>query len=180
MSCIPSTPTVPTILSQPETQGWASLGTGLITTALSQYYPLVASVITISDVFTTTNQHGIIRQLAFEETAASSGDIKKVPLIVALYEGSASPTTPTSGAAYSPSTSGLIGCIEIAESDYKRTGDAVWTAVVNPNRYIRSGNLSSTDVNIKAIVLSNKSTSVTYASGALGRLRPFVEQGTSL
>lgn len=180
MSCIPSTPTVPSILTPSASQGWVDLGAGIITSALSQYYPLVASVLDIFDVFTTTNQHGIVRQLEFEETLVSPGTIKKTPIIVALYEGGASPTTPTSGAVYNPATAGLIGCFEIAEADYKRTSATVWTAVINPNRYIRSGSTAATDVNLKAVVLSNKATSVTYDSGALGRLRATVEQGTAI
>ena len=180
MSCIPSTPVVPSIHSNPTSQGWATLGSGLITTALSQYYPILAGVVPYYDLFETTGQHAIIRQVEFEETASSSANIRKVPLIIAIYEGNATPTTPTSGAVYNPSTTGLIGTIEIAEADYKRTSDTVWTAVVNPHRYIRSGQVSSSDDNVNLVILSNRATSVTYASGAQGRVRIFAEQGTAL
>ncbi|HBB25471.1 MAG TPA: hypothetical protein DCZ59_04330 [Bacteroidetes bacterium] len=180
MSCIPATPVVPSLLSTQATQGWSSLGTGLITTALSQYFPILAGVVPYYDVFQTTGQHAIIRQLEFEETASSAANIRKVPLIVAIYAGSTTPTTPTSGAVYNPSTTGLIGCIEIAEADYKRTSDTVWTAVVNPNRYIRSGELSASDDNVNLVILSNSATTKTYAAGAQGRIRMITELGTAL
>lgn len=180
MSCIPATPIVTSILSQPSSQGWASLGTGLITTALSRYFPLLAGVVPYYAVFETTNQHGIIRQVQFEEKAATSGDIKKTPLLIVIYEGQSTPTTPTSGAVYNPSTVGLIGVVSIAEADYVRTSDTVWTATARPNLYVRSGATSASDQNVNLVVLSDKATSVTYATGAEGRIRLHVEQGTSL
>lgn len=180
MGCIPATPVSPYILSGPTSNGWASLGSGLITLALSRYYPLLAGVVTYYKVFETTNQTAILRQIEFEEKAATSGDIKKTPLLIAVFQGSASVTTPTSGAVYNPSTTGLIGVVSIAEADYVRTSDTVWTAVAKPNLYIRSGGTSSSDADVKIVVLSDKATSVTYAAGAEGRLRLFAEQGTAL
>lgn len=179
MSCIPSTPVVPSLLSDSTTDyGWQAVGTGLITTALSQYYPLAAAVVTLSNVANTTRQHGIIRQLEFEETASSSANIKKAPLIVLLYSGTA-PTTPTSGAVYNGSTGNLIGSVEVAAADYRRISDTVWNAVVNPNLYFRT----TAGVNAPsfyAVVLSNSATSVTYATDAAARLRIITEMGTAL
>lgn len=180
MSCIPSTPVVSNILTGPANQGWTEVGVSLITTELAQYKPILAAVVPYYDVFTTTNQHCIIRQLEFEETAASSGDVKKVPLIVAIYGGSQPPSSPVTNTVYNPTTTGLLTILRIAEADYKRTSDTVWTAVINPDRYIRSGTTASTDAYVNMVFLSDKTTAVTYASGASGRVRMFTEQGTAL
>lgn len=179
MSCIPSTPIVRNLLTDAAaTYGWQDLGTGLITNALSQYYPLVAAVIPFSNVAQTTNQHAIIRQVEFEETATSSANIKKCPLLVLFYSGAA-PTTPASGAVYNASTTNLIGVAEIAAADYKRVSDTVWTARILPELYFRTSatSLAST---INCVVLSNSATGVTFAASAAGRLRITTEMATAL
>jgi len=73
MSCLPNTPVVQNILTATNStdNGWVSLG-AIITTALSQYYPLSTSVLTFSGTAQTSNQHMIMRQIEFEETASSS------------------------------------------------------------------------------------------------------------
>lgn len=179
MSCIPSTPVVSPILSTPaETYGWAQLGTGLITSALSQYYPILAGVVPFANMALTTNQHIILRQLEFEETATSSANIKKCPLIVLLYSGTA-PTSPTSGQVYNGSTTDLVGVVEIAAADYKRVSDTVWLATVKPDLYIRTAT-TALGTTLNCVVLSNSGTTVTYAASATGRLRVITEQATAL
>ena len=179
MSCLPNTPIVTNILTATNStdNGWISLGS-IITSALSQYYPLSTSVLTFSGTAQTSNQHMILRQLEFEETASSSANIKKTPLLVLLYH-NASPTAPTSGAVYNASTTNLVGAYQIAEADYVRVSDTVWSAVVNPNKYYRVGSsaLAST---LYAVVLSNKSTSVTYAADSSGRVKVVTEACTAL
>lgn len=178
MACLPDTPIATHVLSDPATDGWQSLGTGLITSALSQYYPLVAAVVPLSNVMNTTSQHGVLRQLDFEETATSSANIKKCPLLVLIY-GQPAPTTPTSGQVYNnAATTTLMGVVEIAQSDYKRVSDTVWLASVKPNLYLRTGvTASSTTVNL--VILSNSATSVTFAASATARIRGFFEQSTA-
>lgn len=179
MSCIPSTPVVPSLLSDSTTDyGWQPLGAGLITTALSRYYPLFAGVVVSANLMQTTRQHGIVRQFEFEETAATKDDIKKTPLIVLLYSGQA-PTTPVSGQVYNGSTTNLIGSIQITANDYKRISDTVWIATVNPDLYIRTINQSSASL-INCVVLSDSSSSVTYAADAAGRIRITTQMGTAL
>jgi hypothetical protein len=135
-------------------------------------------VVTLSGVAQTTQQHAIIRQLEFEETASSSANIKKCPLIVLLYNSTA-PTTPTSGAVYNGSTTNLLGVFTIADSDYRRVSDTVWIAGIKPDKYVRTGTLSTSST-FFAVVLSNSATSVTYAADAAARLRLFTEALTAL
>ena len=181
MSCLPNTPVVTNVLSATNStdQGWISLGAIIATpTALSQYHPLSTSVLTFSGTAQTSNQHMLLRQIEFEETASSSANIKKTPLLVLVYN-NASPTAPTSGAVYNGSTTGLVGAFQIAEADYVRISDTVWSAVVYPNRYFRTGTsaLAST---LYAVVLSNKATSVTYAADSTARVNVFTEACTAL
>lgn len=177
MSCLPDTPIADHILSDPATDAWQDVGVSLITTALSQYYPIFAGVVGLGSVMNTSLQHGILRQFEFEETAASSGDVKKCPLLILMY--GATPSTPTAGAVYNNSnTVNCMGVIEITAADYKRVSDTVWQARVQPNIYLRTGNVSVTTVNF--VILSNSATSITYASGAEGRVRGFFEQATAL
>ena len=179
MSCIQSTPVVDNILTDPTTDyGWQAVGTGLITSALSQYYPLAEAVVVLYSQAQTTRQHGVIRQLEFEETASSSANIKKTPLQVLIYSGTA-PTTPTAGAVYNASTTNLVGIVEIKDTDYKRLSSTVWVATVNPDLYYRVTSAAGA-ANMYAVVLSNSATSVTYASSATARIRAFTEQGTAL
>lgn len=179
MSCIPSTPVVDNILTDPTTDyGFQSLGTGIVTSALSQYYPLAESVVVLYSQAQTTRQHGILRQLQFEETASSSANVKKAPLQVLIYTGTA-PTTPTAGAVYNGSTTNLLAVVEIAAADYKRVSDTVWIATVKPDLYYRTTGASGA-ANIYAVVLSNSGTTVTYAASATARLRAFTEQATAL
>lgn len=179
MSCLPNTPVASNILTATNStdHGWQSVGT-VITTALSQYYPVSASVVTLSGLAQTTEQHMIIRQIEFEETASSSANIKKCPLVVLLYNTSA-PTTPTSGAVYNGATTNLLGVFTIADSDYKRLSDTVWIATINPNKYVRTGT-TSTSSSFYAVILSNSGTSVTFAASAAARIRVFSEAGTAL
>lgn len=179
MSCLPNTPVVDNVLSATNStdNGWISLG-AIITSALLQYYPLSTSVLTFSGTAQTSNQHLVLRQLEFEETASSSANIKKTPLLVLLYT-SSSPTAPTSGAVYNGSTTNLLGAFTIAEADYVRVSDTVWSAVAKPNQYIRVGN-SAMASTIYAVVISNKATSVTYAADSSARVRIFTEAATAL
>lgn len=179
MSCLPTTPTTSNILTYNAStdHGWISAGT-IITSALSQYYPLTTTIPALTGMAQTTQQHLIVRQIQWEETASSSDNIKKCPLIVLLYNTTA-PTTPTSGGVYNGSTTNLLGQFEIADTDYKRVSSTVWTATINPNRYIRTGTLSSSST-IYAVILSNSSSSVTFAADAEARLRVFTEACTAL
>lgn len=179
MSCIPSTPVVSSLLTTPaNTLGWADVGTGLITSALSQYYPLIAGSVTMANLATTTSQHVILRQLEFEETATSSANIKKCPLLVLIYSGLA-PTAPVSGQVYNASTTDLVGVVEIAAANYKRVSDTVWLATVNPDLYLRT-TTSALASTLNYVILSNSATTVTFAASATGRLRAITEQGTAL
>ena len=178
MACLPNTPVAPNILSDPATDGFQSLGTGLITSALSRYYPLLAAVVPMQSVMNTTLQHGVIRQLDFVESVPTSGDVKKCPLIILLY-GQPAPTSPAANAVYNGSTTGLMGVIRIADTDYKRVSDTKWIASVQPNLHLRTTSGSSSQI-INLVILSDSTTSVTYAAGSEGLIRLFVEQGTSL
>jgi hypothetical protein len=126
----------------------------------------------------TSLQHGVIRQVDFIESAPTSGDVKKTPLLIYCY-GQPAPTTPTSGAVYNGSSTGLMGMIKIADTDYRRVSDTVWIASVQPNLHIRTTSGASSQI-INLVIVSDSSTSVTYATGASGSVRLFVEQGTAL
>lgn len=178
MSCLPNTPTTANILSDPITDGFQPLGTGLITTALSRYYPLIAAVVPMQSVMNTSLQHGVIRQLDFMESVPTSGDVKKTPLLIYCY-GQPAPSSPTSGAVYNGASSGLMGIIKIADTDYKRVSDTIWIASVQPNLHIRTTSGASSQV-INLVIVSDSATSVTYAATSAGSVRLFVEQGTAL
>lgn len=132
---------------------------------------------TFEGTASTTNQHMILRQLEVEETAATSGDIKKAPLHVYLYTNS-SPGTPTLGAVYNGSTTNLIAVIAVAQADYVRISDTKWVASVNPSKYYRTG-IGSTAGYLYGVVISNSATSVTYAAGVGMRVKVITEAGTA-
>lgn len=177
MSCIPNTPIAANILSDPAALGWCDVGANLITSSLSRYYPILAGFVTVR-AMNTTNQHAIVRQLDFEETAASSGDIKKHPLIVYIL-GAGAGTSPASGAAYEPDTVYLLGQVAITAADYRRTTETKWTATIKPDLCIRQTTASSAQ-NLLLAIVSDSSSSISYAASAAGRIRLFVEQATAL
>lgn len=178
MSCLPNTPIAANILSDPITDGLQPLGVGLITTALSRYYPLIAGVVPMQSVMNTTLQHGILRQLDFIETAATKDDIKKCPLLIYVY-GQPAPSSPVSGTVYNGSTIGLMGIVRIAAADYERISDTKWIARVQPNLYLRTTTANASQI-ANLVIVSDSATTVTYASGAQGEVRPFIEQATAL
>jgi hypothetical protein len=119
----------------------------------------------------------ILQQLEVEETAATSGDIKKAPLHVYLYTNS-SPGTPTLGAVYNGSTTNLIAVIAVAQADYVRISDTKWVARVNPSKYYRTG-IGSTAGYLYGVVISNNGASLTYAAGVAMRVKVITEAGTA-
>lgn len=178
MSCLPLTPIAAQLQSDTvSTAGWVDVDS-VDTNALSRYYPLSATPTPLDGVAQTTRQHLIVRQLRIEETAATSGDIKKTPLIVYLY-GSVLPAAPSLGSVYNASTVRLLGQISVPAAAYTRTADTVWTATVNPDLYIRT-EATSNATQMWAIVVSDSSSSVTYAASAAMRLNLITESGTSL
>lgn len=177
MSCLPNTPIAANILSDPAALGWSDVGASLLTTSLARYYPIVGAFVTVR-AMTTTNQHAIIRQVDFEETAATSGDIKKHPLIVYVL-GAGAGTSPAGGAVYEPDMTYLLGQFAITAADYVRTTNTKWTASIKPNLYIRQTTAASAQ-NLLLAIVSDSASSVSYATGAAGRVRLFVEQATAL
>jgi hypothetical protein len=168
MSCLPNTP----IATDVRDDGWQSFTTILTTTA-AQWKPISESVPTFEAVIEAESQSAVIRQVSVEETAASSGDLKKQDLTLYVYN-AASPTAPTAGTVYNPSTTNLVGQIQITASDYERTSDTVWTATINPNRYFTtgSGNLAS---NLYLVALYANATPTAYTASAAMRVRMWVE-----
>lgn len=177
MSCLPNTPVATNVLSDPATLGWCDVGANLITSSLTRYYPILAAFVTCR-VMNTSNQHGILRQFDFEETAASAGDIKKHPLIVYVHGAGAGPS-PAAGAVYEPDTTTLLGQFVITAADYKRTTETKWTASIKPDMYLRQTNSASAQ-NLLIAIVADSATAISYASGAQARIRPFVEQLTAL
>ena len=181
MSCLPNTPISSNITTAPSANGWVAFDS-VTTAALLQYYGVAAQVLTFSSVASTTNQHLVLRQLEIEETASSTANIKKSKLLVYLYTDTA-PTAPATNAVYNASTTNLM-CAPIAvdTADYSRvSGEAattnVWTATVNPNRYLRTGT-SATATNIYVLVIADQS--VTYAASAGLRVKLTLENHTAL
>lgn len=181
MSCLPNTPIASNITTAPSASGWVAFD-GVATTALTQYYGVYAQVLTFPTVAATTNQHLVLRQLEVEETASSTANLKKSKLLVYLYT-DAAPATPSTTAVYNASTTNLM-CAPIAvdTANYTRvSGEAattnVWTATVNPNRYLRTGT-AATATNIYVVVLADQA--VTYAASAGLRVRLTLENETAL
>jgi hypothetical protein len=176
MSCLPQTPTAQTITTAPSASGWVAFD-AVSTSALLQYYGFYAQVLTFPSVASTTNQHLTLRQIEIEETASSSANIKKAKMLVYVYTDTA-PTAPATNAVYNASTVNLM-CAPIAvdTANYARVSDTVWTATVNPNRYLRTGT-TATATNIYVVVVVDQS--VTYAASAGIRARLTLENNTAL
>ena len=176
MSCLPQTPTAQTITTAPSASGWVAFD-AVSTSALLQYYGFYAQVLTFPSVASTTNQHLTLRQIEIEETASSSANIKKAKMLVYVYTDTA-PTAPATNAVYNASTVNLM-CAPIAvdTANYARISDTVWTATVNPNRYLRTGT-TATATNIYVVVVVDQS--VTYAASAGIRARLTLENNTAL
>lgn len=178
MGCLPLTPVAAQLQSDTASSaGWVDLAS-VSTSALSRYYPLTATPVAFTGVAQTTRQHLILRQLRIEETAASSGDIKKAPLIVYIY-GSVNPGPATLGAVYNAATVRLLAQVSVPASAYERTSDTVWTATVNPNRYLRTEETSDATA-MWAVIVSDQATTLTYAASASMRVNIVTESGTSL
>jgi hypothetical protein len=176
MSCLPQTPTAQTITTAPSASGWVAFD-AVSTSALLQYYGFQAQVLTFPSVASTTNQHLTLRQIEIEETASSSANIKKAKMLVYVYTDTA-PTAPATNAVYNASTVNLM-CAPIAvdTANYARVSDTVWTATVNPNRYLRTGT-TATATNIYVVVVLDQS--VTYAASSGIRARLTLENNTAL
>jgi hypothetical protein len=176
MACLPQTPTAQTITTAPAASGWVAFD-GVATTALQQYYGFYAQVLTFPSVAATTNQHLVLRQIEIEETASSSANIKKSKMLVYVYT-DAAPTAPSTSAVYNASTSNLM-CAPVAvdTANYARVSDTVWTATVNPNRYMRTGT-NATATNVYVVVVVDQA--VTYAASAGIRVRLTLENNTAL
>jgi hypothetical protein len=176
MSCLPNTPIASNIVTTPAAAGWVAFSS-VTTNALLSYYGVSAEVLSFPALGSTTNQHQVLRQIELEETATSSGNIKKAKLLVYLYTDSA-PSAPSTSAVYNASTVNLMcGPIAIDTANYVRVSDTVWTATVNPARYIRTGT-SSTAQNIYVVVIADQA--VTYAASAALRVRLTLENGTAI
>jgi hypothetical protein len=168
MSCIPQTPIAHRYLDS----GWITPTTAQDTTnALGMGEPLFAEVLILPNVATTTNESGRIQQIQIEEIAATAADIKKPDLLVLVWtRATSAPAAPTANTVYNPSTTNYIGSFKIAESDYVRWSNTVWTATINPARIFKSGaDAVATDFHV--VILSNESTPVTFVAGAGMRIR---------
>lgn len=179
MSCLPNTPVVENILSATQSSdlGWIDL-TPITTNSLSQFFPLSNGIISFNNLAQTTNQHFIIRQVQVEEYASSSGNLRKKPLIVYLYNNTA-PSTPTLGAVYNASTYNLMGVLEIESSDYKRIADNQFVATRQPNIISRTSTGSTSNL-FFAVVVSNDPNAYSYDASALIRVRLFTEVATAI
>lgn len=179
MACLPNTPIAYNLLSATNSIdiGWIDL-TAVTNNALSQYYPLSTAVMSFDGLAQTTNQHVIVKQIEIEETASSSANIKKCPLLFYLFNNT-SPGSPTLGAVYNPTTTNLMGSFEIAAADYVRVSDTVWVAKVSPNRIIRTV-VNSNASNFYGVLISNNGTTTTYAASAAIRVKVITEAATAL
>lgn len=176
MSCLPNTPIASNITTAAAANGWVAFD-DVSTSALLQYYGFKAQVLTFAGIASTTNQHLCLRQIEVEETATSSANIKKPKLLLYLYTDSA-PTAPATNAVYNASTTNLLcGPIAVDTANYTRVSDTVWTATVNPNRYIRTGT-TATATNIYLVAIVDQS--VTFAASAGIRVKLTLENHTAL
>ena len=172
MSCIPQTPIAKRYLDS----GWITPTTALDTTnSLVTGEPLYAEIITVPNVATTTNESGRIAQIHIEETASSAANVKKADLLVLVWtRATSAPTAPVANTVFNPSTTNYIGSFKIAEADYTRWSDTVWSAVVKPDYVFKSGtDAVATDFHVA--ILSNESGGVTFAASGSFRLRVITE-----
>lgn len=179
MGCIPNTPIAPQLMtpSNGSDYGWLDIPS-ITTNALSQYYPVSASVVQLDNLANNNNQHVIVQQVEIEETATSSANIRTAPLRIYLYNNS-SPTAPTLGAVYNASTFDLVAVLDINTAQYARVSDTVHRAVSNPTRYLRTSSANAPNI-FFAVVVSNSATTVTYAASAALRIKLTTQGGTSI
>lgn len=179
MACLPNTPVAPNLLSPSNSSdyGWIDLASPT-TNALSQYYPISTSPLQFDNLANGNNQHVIVRQIEVEETATTSADIKKVPLLLYLYNNSA-PTAPTLGAVYNASTFNLVGVLSIPTADYVRVSDTVWRASANPNYYLRTSGNNAPNI-FYGVPVANAPAGAQYVAGVALRFKIVTEAGTAL
>ena len=170
MSCLPQTPTGNDDRSTPENGGWVSITAVAVSpTALSKHYGIAAETLRFLSVADGTNQHVEILQIEIEETASSSANIKKNPLVIYLYDDAgAAPTSPSVSAVYNGSTTNLLATYEIVAADYYRVSDTVWRARVTPTLHVRTGT-TATSGNMYMVILTD--AAVTYAAATAIRAR---------
>lgn len=170
MSCIPNTP----IASDYRDSGWISYA-NVSTTAPAQWYPVDIDRLEFTNMAETTDQAGIIRQLVVRETASSSANKKLNDLSIYIYNNTA-PTAPVIGAVYNPSTSDLVGVVNVVAADYKRISNTVSEAVVNPNIHFTTSNLNNAST-LYGIALYSNATPTAYTASAGLAIRIFTELG---
>jgi len=178
MSCTPANVVHDHILSasgSSSTDGWVTV-TSPSTSALLTSYGVTTSILTFDNVATASNQHIELVQFEIEETAATSGDLKKKGLKLMLYSNS-SPSSASTSAVYNASTTNLIGQVEVATADYKRVADTIWVAKVNPYTFMRTVT-GSTPTTIYGVLITTEA--VTYVSGVALRVRPIFRIHTAL
>lgn len=170
MACIPNTP----IASDWRDSGWVAFDSVFVGTP-TQWWPVDADVVDFNSMAESTSQSGKIVELLVRETASSSANIKANDLTVAIYNETA-PTTPTESAVYNPSTTDLVGIVQIASADYERVSDTVWEARVQPNIHFTTGT-GNTAVNFHAVALFANATPSAFVTDAALAMRMFTELG---
>ena len=170
MACLPNTP-----IAKDWRYSAEVAFDSVATTTPAQWYPVDANVIEFTNMAESASQAGVIRQLVVRETASSSANIKKNDLTVYVYNETA-PTTPTEGAVYNPSTSNLVGLVQIVDTDYERVSDTVWEARVNPDIYFVTGT-GNTAVNFHAVALFSNATPSAFVTDAAMSMQMFTELG---
>lgn len=174
MSCSPALATADHILTTPDNAGWVTL-TGVVTTALVADYGLSTAVLSFPSIATAPNQHIVLEQVEIEETAATSGDIKKADLKLLFY--TQTPSSPSTSAVYNGSTTNYMGQVTVDDTEYKRLADTIWHAVKSTDVHMRTGT-GSTASTIYVVVLAAQS--VTYVSGVAIRVKVTFKVNTNL
>lgn len=174
MSCSPALATADHILTTPDSGGWVTL-TGVVTSALLANYGLSTAVLSFPSIATQPNQHLVLEQVEIEETAATSGDIKKADIKLLFY--TSTPSSPSTSAAYNGSTTGYMGQVTVDDTEYARLADTIWHATKNCDVHMRTGT-GSTPSTIYVVVLAAQS--VTYVSGVAVRVKVTFKVNTNL
>lgn len=170
MACIPNTP----IASDWRDSGWQAFDSVFVGTP-TQWWPVDADVISLANMAESTSQSGRITELLVRETASSAANIKANDLTVYIYNETA-PTTPTESAVYNPSTTDLVGLVQITSADYERVSDTVWEARVQPNIHFTTGT-GNTAVDFHAVALFSNATPSAFVTDAALAVRMFTEMG---
>lgn len=150
VACINAVPTADIIRDD----GWQALAS-VTALACAQYTPISTTVLGFDGMFAVENQSAWLRQVRVRVTYTGTSAAASKALIIYWYT-NGSPTAPVIGTVYNEASTNQIGITRVPAANFERSRTLEVTAVVNPNRIIKSGTTEPTT--IYGVVLSDDAT----------------------